>query len=289
MANSKYAAFIAAAEEGNMTAAAHKLGYTQSGVSHLVHTLEQELGVQLLIRSKAGVELSPEGNVLIGHIRRLIAAENAVLDAAEELRGMERGTLRIGTFSSVAIAWLPRVMAGFNALYPGIAITIENGTYSPIEDMLSSGRVDCAFVALPSRAEFETVPLARDRLLAVVHPKSPLAKKRSLTARDVAGETFIVPAEGSKYDVGRFFSRAGIRPKAVLNMGDDYAAAAMAERALGFTILPELMISAMHLGNVCTVPLEHSEREIGLAMNANYHGPALAAFCAFMREFIKGG
>ena len=64
MANSKYAAFIAAAEEGNMTAAAQKLGYTQSGVSHLVHTLEQELGVQLLIRSKAGVELSPEGNAL---------------------------------------------------------------------------------------------------------------------------------------------------------------------------------------------------------------------------------
>ena len=82
MANSKYAAFIAAAEEGNMTAAAQKLGYTQSGVSHLVHTLEQELGVQLLIRSKAGVELSPEGNALIGHIRRLIAAENAVLGAA---------------------------------------------------------------------------------------------------------------------------------------------------------------------------------------------------------------
>ena len=89
--------------------------------------------------------------------------------------------------------------------------------------------------------------------------------------------------------MGRFFSRAGIRPKAVLNMGDDYAAAAMVEHALGFTILPELMLSAMHLGNVRTVPLEHSEREIGLAMNANYHSPALAAFGAFMREFIKEG
>lgn len=289
MANSKYAAFIAAAEEGNMTAAAQKLGYTQSGVSHLVHTLEQELGVQLLIRSKAGVELSPEGKALIGHIRRLIAAENAVLGAAEELRGVERGTLRIGTFSSVAIAWLPSVMARFNARYPGIAITIENGTYSPIEDMLSSSLLDCAFVALPSRAEFETVPLARDRLLAVVHQDSPLAAKRSLSAEDVANETFIVPAEGTNHDVGRFFSRAGIRPKAVLNMGDDYAAAAMVERALGFTILPELMLSAMHLGNVRTVPLEHSEREIGLAMNANYHSPALAAFGAFMREFIKEG
>lgn len=272
-----------------MTAAAQKLGYTQSGVSHLVHTLEQELGVQLLIRSKAGVELSPEGNALIGHIRRLIAAENAVLGAAEELRGVERGTLRIGTFSSVAIAWLPSVMARFNARYPGIAITIENGTYSPIEDMLSSSLLDCAFVALPSRAEFETVPLARDRLLAVVHPDSPLAAKRSLSAEDVANETFIVPAEGTSHDVGRFFSRAGIRPKAVLNMGDDYAAAAMVERALGFTILPELMLGAMHLGNVRTVPLEHSEREIGLAMNANYHSPALAAFGAFMREFIKEG
>lgn len=205
------------------------------------------------------------------------------------MRGVERGTLRIGTFSSVAIAWLPSVMARFNARYPGIAITIENGTYSPIEDMLSSSLLDCAFVALPSRAEFETVPLARDRLLAVVHPDSPLAAKRSLSAEDVANETFIVPAEGTNHDVGRFFSRAGIRPKAVLNMGDNYAAAAMVERALGFTILPELMLSAMHLGNVRTVPLEHSEREIGLAMNANYHSPALAAFGAFMREFIKEG
>ena len=126
-------------------------------------------------------------------------------------------------------------MARFNARYPGIAITIENGTYSPIEDMPSSSLLDCAFVALPSRAEFETVPLARDRLLAVVHPDSPLAAKRSLSAgQDVANETFIVPAEGTNHDVGRFFSRAGIRPKAVLNMGDDYAAAAMVERALGF-------------------------------------------------------
>ena len=86
--------------------------------------------------------------------------------------------------------------------------------------MLSSSLLDCAFVALPSRAEFETVPLARDRLLAVVHPDSPLAAKRSLSAEDVANETFIVPAEGTNHDVGRFFSRAGIRPKAVLNMGD---------------------------------------------------------------------
>lgn len=116
---------------------------------------------------------------------------------------------------------------------------------------------------------------------------APLAAKRSLSAEDVANETFIVPAEGTNHDVGRFFSRAGIRPKAVLNMGDDYAAAAMVERALGFTILPELMLSAMHLGNVRTVPLEHSEREIGLAMNANYHSPALAAFGAFMPGIYK--
>ncbi len=284
MISSKYAAFAAVAEEGNMTAAAQRLGYTQSGVSHLVHSLEQELGVQLLIRSRSGVVLSPEGRELLPLIKRALAAEGAVSSAAAEVRGIERAELRIGTFSSVAIAWLPRVMADFNARYPGIRLFVENGTYSTIEDMLSNARVDCAFVTLPSRAEFETVPLARDTLVAVVHPSSRLAQKHSLNALDLEDEMFIVPAEGSNYDVGRFFSSAGIAPRAALNMGDDYAAVAMVERALGFTILPELMLGAMHLQGVRTIPLEHSEREIAIATNSLYGGAALSEFVRFVIE-----
>lgn len=287
--SSKYAAFAAVAEEGNMTAAAQRLGYTQSGVSHLVHSLEQELGVQLLIRTRAGVLLSPEGRELLPLIKRALAAESAVSSAAAEVRGVERAELRIGTFSSVAIAWLPRVMADFNARYPGIRLFVENGTYSIIENMLSNAQVDCAFVALPSRAEFDTVPLARDTLVAVVHPSSGLAKKHSLNAKDLQDEMFIVPAEGSNYDVGRFFSSAGIAPKAALNMGDDYAAVAMVERALGFTILPELMLGTMRLHGVCTIPLENSEREIAIATNSLYGGAALSEFVRFVIENCSKG
>lgn len=289
MASSKYAAFIAAAEAGNMTEAAAKLGYTQSGVSRLVHTLEAELGLQLLVRSKSGVRLSPDGMAMLPLIKRLIAAENDVASMADEIRGLSSTTLRIGTFSSVAIAWLPELMSRFNSLYPGVKIFVENGTYSTVEDLLSEGNVDCAFVTLPSRPQFNVTPLIKDRLMAVVHPKSELALKPSLTAHDLSAQPFIVPAEGTNYDVGKFFSLPGIEPKAAFDMGDDYAACAMVAHGLGFTILPELMLKAMSIDSVAAVPLENSERVIGLAMSASYNSAVLRFFLSFVKEYVETG
>jgi DNA-binding transcriptional LysR family regulator len=182
MAESRYQAFAAAAEEHSLTRAAEKLGYTQSGVSHLIDSLEEELGLKLLVRAKSGTRLTDAGEELLPYVRRLLAAAEDVSGKAGELKGLDTGRVRVGTFSSVAIQWLPELLRGFGEKYPGIETVIFNDTYSAVEDALLGGRVDCAFVPLPSRPEFKTVFLASDRLMAILPGGDKLAKRRSCRA-----------------------------------------------------------------------------------------------------------
>lgn len=287
MSNSKYAAFAAAVETGSLTRAAAQLGYTQSGVSHLIRALEDELGLPLLLRTRGGVTLTPEGRELLPHIRQLLSAERDMLHLCESLRGLSAGTVCVGTFSSVAIAWMPELTRRFALLHPGVRIDILNGTYSVVEEALLCDRVDCAFVAMPSREEFAATPLLRDRLMALLPVDSPLAGRREVTARQLAALPYIVPAEGTEYDAGRFFARAGQTPQVRFNAGDDYAAVALARKGLGFTVLPELLLQDLALNGLCAVPLSGAEREIALAVSrARCPSPALSTFLQFVQDVL---
>ena len=282
MAESRYQAFQAAAEEHSLTRAAEKLGYTQSGISHLIDSLEEELGLKLLVRAKSGTRLTDAGEELLPYVRRLLAAAEDVSGKAGELKGLDTGRVRIGTFSSVAIQWLPELLLGFGEKYPGIETVIFNDTYSAVEDALANNRVDCAFVPLPSRPEFKTVFLASDRLMAILPCGDRLAKRRSVELRELVALPFIVPAEGTNYDIGKLFRQENAEPNIRFDVSDDYAAAAMVQKGLGYTILPELMILSQPLPGIRAVPIRNSEREIGIARNAvRCHAPAVNAFMEF--------
>lgn len=287
MSNSKYAALAATMEYGSLTRAASALGYTQSGVSHLIRALEQEVGFSLLKRSKSGVELTPEGKRLMPYIQQILTAEKDMQRLCEELRGVSTGQLTVGTFSSAAIAWMPELTRRFAALHPGISLEIYNDTYSPLEEALLRDQVDCAFVTAPSREEFILYPLYKDRLMAVMDSGCPLSSKARLTAQDLKDLPYIVPAEGTNYDAGKLFLSAGVTPTVRCNAGDDYAAAAMARKGLGFTILPELLLQDILPGGLRTIPLAGSERRICMAVNRyRYRSPALQSFVSFVQETV---
>ena len=123
----------------------------------------------------------------------------------------------------------------------------------------------------PSREEFILYPLYKDRLMAVMDSGCPLSSKARLTAQDLKDLPYIVPAEGTNYDAGKLFLSAGVTPTVRCNAGDDYAAAAMARKGLGFTI----------------IPLAGSERRICMAVNRyRYRSPALQSFVSFVQETV---
>ena len=127
MDTKKIRALLTALDTGSLTAAAEELGYTQSGLTHMMNSLEDELGVKLLVRSKGGVRLSPAG-------RELLPQMNALMQCADELqRSVDRliqrrfTVLRLGAYSSVARQWLPAILSELRRTAPEIDVSITTG------------------------------------------------------------------------------------------------------------------------------------------------------------------
>lgn len=103
----KYQALLSVVESGSLTAAAAQLGLTQSAVSHSINSLEEELGFAVIKRSRAGVKLTNEGERLLPAVRGLLNSAEQLSQVTAAIRGLDSGLVRIGTFTSVAVHWLP--------------------------------------------------------------------------------------------------------------------------------------------------------------------------------------
>lgn len=241
----KYEAFLKTVECGSFTRAAQALGYTQSGVSHTVSSLEEDWGVALLVRDRAGVRLTSEGERLLPLVRRICRMQEELAGEVEALHGLESGLIRIGTFSSVAVHWLPHMIKAFHAEYPKVDFELLYGDYTEIEGWAAEGRVDFGFLRLPAGSGFEkleSVFLREDRLLAVLPEGHPLAGCGRFPVSQLAEEPFILPDVGLDNDVEAIFRAAGIRPNVRFTAKDDYTIVSMVESGLGISVLPELVM-----------------------------------------------
>lgn len=117
----KYLAFVKTVETGSFTRAAQALSYAQSSISKMVADLEQEWGMTLLERSKSGVCLTSAGAQVLPFLRRLLQEQQALEGQISRMNGVETGVVRIDTFSSVAINWLPNIFSALQTDYPGIS------------------------------------------------------------------------------------------------------------------------------------------------------------------------
>ena len=126
MSLQKYTALLRAVELCSISKAAAQMGYTQSAVSRMIADLEQEWGMPLLHRSRAGLELSAAGQVLLPHLRAIVS-DCALLDyTVGELHGLHTGLVRVATFTSVADQCAPTLLTGFQQLYPVTGFDLIN-------------------------------------------------------------------------------------------------------------------------------------------------------------------
>ena len=234
----KYEIFCKTAELGSLTRAAEAEGITQSAVSHILADLEKEFGAALLVRSRTGARLTPEGEKLLPYFRAVVTAELRLRQQAAALRAPEAGLVRIGAFTSVAVHWLPGILKEFQRRWPAVEIRLLNGDYQDVNTWLTEGSVDLGFLTLPTALGCRTVPLMEDPLLAVLPPEHPLAARDAVNLRDLEGESFISLLEGSNQDARRALEAAGISPAVRYVTKDDYAIIAMVGQGLGVSIMP---------------------------------------------------
>ncbi len=262
----KYISFVKTVEYGSITKAAEILGYTQSGISRMIADLEKEWGVSLLERNKSGVKLTSDGMKLLPYAQNLCADFDKLQMQVDELKGLQSGLIRIGTFSSVATHWLPNIIKEFQKDYPNIDYELLLGDYTEIEEWIHTGRVDCGFLRLPTHPDFETVFLEKDRLMAIIPENHPLREREKFPVEALCNEPFMLLEKGAKAEISEVFERNNLTPNVKFTTWDDYAVMSMVESGLGIAILPELILKRVPyriLAKELDVP---AYRNIGLAL-----------------------
>ena len=238
----KYLALVKTVETGSFTRAAQALNYAQSSVSKMVADLEAKWGMTLLERSKRGVCLTSAGEQVLPFLRKVLNDHAELEGQICRMNGIETGVVRIGTFASVAIHWLPNIFSALQRDYPGIGYKMLLGDYDEVERWIGEGRVDCGFLRLPTLPGFDTMLLKQDEYKVVLPVGHPLAVHESVPIEALNGLPFLLLEHGGKTEVSDLLERAHVQPDVRFTTWEDFAIMAMAERGLGVWILPDLIL-----------------------------------------------
>ena len=282
----QYEALLKTIELGSFTKAAAELGYTQSGISHMLAALERECGCTLLYRDRSGVRLSSDGEVLLPLFRTVENAQKELLGKLSELQGLEAGLISIGTVTSVSVHWLPSIIQEFHAAHPQIQFRLRYGQdYVEIEKWLSEGLVDCGFIGLPATyPNLNLHTLRRDAFVAVLPREHPLAARSSISLHELADQPFIRLEEGNDNEIAALFSESGIQPKVCFTAWDNQTILAMVSKGLGVSVLTELMFGEDPY-DVVAVPLEPAAYR-DLALATRREGELTAAVQTFINTTV---
>lgn len=238
----RYIALQRIVELGSFSKAAEALGYTQSAMSQMIASLEEELSIKLLNRFRTGAKLTLEGAELYPYIERAVYQYLAVQEKAKEIRGLETGVIRMGTLASISAHWLPGILKEFQEKYPGVEFVIHQGDYTSIQEWIKTGAVDFGFVNPKAVSGIETIVLKEGAMLAVLPENHPLAEKDRVPLTELASEPFILLEEGHYYEPLEACRAAGCVPNVKYTIHDDYAIMTMVEAGLGVSILAELVL-----------------------------------------------
>ncbi len=283
----RYIALQKIMEAGSFTKAAEHLGYTQSSISQMMASLENELGIKLLKRSRTGVSLTIEGKELYPFIERTILQYRAMQEKANEIKGLETGIIRVGTISSITCHWMPQLIKGFQNHYPYVQFLFHQGDYTLIPEWIRTGAIDFGFVTPHAVTDLHTIPIKDGEMLAVLPKRHPLAELERVPLKELTKEPFILLEEGSYSEPLNAFFEAGLQPDIKYTIHDDYAIMTMMEAGLGVSILAELMLRRTSFDIACRPIAPSICRSLAIAYKDKDSLPiASKYFIAYLREHI---
>ena len=270
MSLQKYLALLKTVELGSISLAAEQMGYTPPAVSRMIADLEAQWQVDLLRRSRSGLEPSAACLQLLPILRSLQADCDALNFAVSEIHGAHTGLVRVGIFTSVADMWIPGLMKSFRQQYPKIEFELINmESYVEIESNIRQGKVDCVFVRLPTVHDLQVHFLMRDELMAVLPPDHPLADAPVFPVAQLADAPFIRLREKEDLEVSQFLERISDAPDFCYEVGSDHTALSLVEQGLGMTITHSLIANNPRYNVVCKRFDRGQYRDIAIATAKN--------------------
>lgn len=288
--------FAAAAEHGNVTAAARALNVSQPSISAAIAQIEDALGVQLFVRLHArGVSLTPAGTDVLREARKLLAqAHEFAANVAGVGTGL-RGAVAIGCLTYLVPRYLPALVAGFTQAHPSIELSIREGGQDALQAWLLDGQIELALtydLSLPHR--FETIPMLDLPPYAIVPQRHRLASRGAISLRDLAGEPCVLlDLPISRDYFAAMFGALGIAPLVRLRTESAEAVRGFVANGLGYSVLNHSARTNVTYDGKRIVPLALTDRLLPARIVATHladHAPRAAAeaFLRHARDYFGG-
>ena len=290
MDSKKLEILMTAADLGSFTKASEVVGYTQSGLTHMMDALEREVGFPLLVRSHSGIELSPQGRQLMPAIREFLQAnanlENRIKDIA---RGPQEQIIRIAAYSSLAMHWMPELLYRFRRLCPQVRVDLRmvDHALEPFE-LLERGETDMIFASRQNYSFCQWTPLYEDRMYAILPRDYPLEGREEFPVEEFSGQDFLMPYGRFDIDVNGVLEPRGIRVNAQASRVDDETVIRMVGKGLGVSMMTELMIRGRTDDVLCVPIVPKAMREMGMGTHVRRElTESMAKLRDCVLEFIR--
>src|SRR5215472_3795896 len=281
--------FCAVAETGSFTRAAQREQIAQPSLSQQIIKLEEELGVRLFDRLGRSVRLTNPGEIFLPRARAILNELRAAKEEVTDKQSSITGPISVGVIPTIAPYFLPARISTFCRKYPQASITVFEDVTARLMDRLRGGVVDLAIMALPTRGhDLECFPLRTERVFAILPKTHRLARKPSVSLKDLRDEPFLLLRDDHCFreTAMEACKRARLHPRVVFESGQFSSILAMVGAGLGISIVPEMAVEQRPDCSYVSVADDRASRTIGVVtLKGRYLSRVQQAFLAHLHTF----
>ena len=286
MDTKKLEALAMAVRMGSFTRAAEALGYTQSGLTHMMNSLEKDIGFALLVRDRTGIRLTAAGERVFPMIQDVLRSGEILEQEIRRINIRREETIRVAAYASIAMHWLPEIIQQFRREHPDVTVDIQMGSVEEVYRWVREDKVDMCFASRQEGINLEWTHLRDDPLLVILPPDYDLRGRDSLHIRCLQGMDFLMPSLGFHLDIMR--ALGDVQPNIRETQVSDSVIISMVEHGLGVSVLSELVLKGRR-DNVVAVPMDPpAVRELGIAVRSKKElRPMARRFITEAREILE--
>ena len=265
MDSKKLEILMTAADLGSFTKASEVVGYTQSGLTHMMDTLEKEVGFPLLQRNHNGIQLTEQGEQLMPAIREFLRANANLENQIRSIAEKKSEVIRIAAYASIAMHWMPEFLYRFKRLCPEVSVDLRmvDHALEPFE-LLETGQTDVIFASRQNYSCCDWIPLYQEKMYAILPLDYPLDGRDYFPLEEFEGKEFLMPYGRFDIDVKAAFKPLGIKINEKTSRVDDETVIRMVGRGLGVSMMTELMIRGRTDDVLCIPVRPAAIRELGM-------------------------
>ena len=285
MSISKYRAFVTVVEAGNLTKAASQLGYSQPGISHMVDSLEAEMGFPLLIRNKDRIIPTEDGKKIISYCYDILRKEESLRETVSSINGIMEGDINVGTYCSLSAKYIPRTVKAFSNAYSKINFHLYEIEAGAFDGALNKGLIDIAFMSEYIPKGYQFIPLFKDMARVIMRKDHPLANCGQLVPSMLNGCDFIMPVPGFDDIISSIQAESPFTPNVKYYTASDICAISMVQTGLGISVISSLQVNLLPPDVIARDLGKNYGRSLGICVRSLKHlSPAVKELIRIAKE-----